>query len=205
LVQTTSFFLDDATHACYDLRVRGGDGNGGCGGESPDHSLIRRLFLRCVHRRRRSLARRLVVPPPVPLTRGVAEVRYDTSAARPILGAALAAVSATRLLRLHSLHRTRNPHHPLLHPPHPPLTIRALHAQMPDGPIFTGVGRAAARVHTTNNDTDWTKTKRSHASLAHDAGLANGRHAKRHATRYYLLSCRTSLCGEAGAAARIES
>jgi hypothetical protein len=40
----------------------------------------------------------------------------------------------------------------------------------------------SARVHTTNNDTDWTKTKQSHASLAHDAGLTNGRHAKRHAT-----------------------
>jgi hypothetical protein len=37
-------------------------------------------------------------------------------------------------------------------------------------------------VHTTNNDTDWTKTKQSRTSLVHDTGLANGRHAKRHAT-----------------------
>ena len=40
----------------------------------------------------------------------------------------------------------------------------------------------AARVDTTNNNTDWTKTKPSHASLVRDTGLTNGRHAKRHAT-----------------------
>jgi hypothetical protein len=39
-----------------------------------------------------------------------------------------------------------------------------------------------ARVHTTNNDTDWTKTKQSRASLVHDTGLTNGHPSKRHAT-----------------------
>jgi hypothetical protein len=40
---------------------------------------------------------------------------------------------------------------------------------------------AGARVHTTNNGTDWTKTKQSRTSLVHDTGLTNERHAKRHA------------------------
>jgi hypothetical protein len=34
------------------------------------------------------------------------------------------------------------------------------------------------RVDTTNTITDWTKTTQSHASLVHDTGLTNGRHAK---------------------------
>ena len=40
---------------------------------------------------------------------------------------------------------------------------------------------AGARVDTTNNTTDWTKKKQSHASLVHDTGQANGYPSKRHA------------------------
>jgi hypothetical protein len=38
-----------------------------------------------------------------------------------------------------------------------------------------------ARVDTTNNNADWTKTKQSHTSLVHDTGLANGHRSQRHA------------------------
>jgi hypothetical protein len=34
----------------------------------------------------------------------------------------------------------------------------------------------------TNSNTDWTKTKQSHASLVHHTGLTNGHPPKRHAT-----------------------
>jgi hypothetical protein len=40
----------------------------------------------------------------------------------------------------------------------------------------------AARVDTTNNNTDWTKKKQSRTSLVHDIGLTNGQPSKRHAT-----------------------
>jgi hypothetical protein len=39
-----------------------------------------------------------------------------------------------------------------------------------------------ARVDTTNNNSDWTKTKRRRTPLVHDTGLTNGRHAKLHTT-----------------------
>jgi hypothetical protein len=48
-----------------------------------------------------------------------------------------------------------------------------------DPPAYTV---SSARVDTTNNDTDRTKKKQSRASLVHDTGLANGRHAILHAT-----------------------
>jgi hypothetical protein len=44
------------------------------------------------------------------------------------------------------------------------------------------------RVHSTNNDSQWTTKKRSRPSLARDTGLANGRHAKRHATQPSLAT-----------------
>jgi hypothetical protein len=54
--------------------------------------------------------------------------------------------------------------------------------QLPEQDLVPAAVEPGASVHTTNNDTDWTKTKQSRTSLVHDTGLANGRHAKRHAT-----------------------
>jgi hypothetical protein len=48
---------------------------------------------------------------------------------------------------------------------------------------------SAMRVDTTNNNTDWTKTKQGLAPLVHDIWLTNERHATLHTTLPVMQSC----------------